>query len=197
MAPLQILIIGCSVAGPTLASFLLLSPQPTSQKPHITILERSSTLRTEGQNVDIRGAGVTIIRKLGLEPVIRAATSGEEGVQFVDADNRVWGAFAADKSGRMRTPTADIEILRGTLAEICFKRSKSISDEVQRGGGAGIEYIFGDYLDEMEEYGAKVHVHFAKSGQRQSYDLVVGLGQTGRKVRRGIWCGARRERRFV
>jgi 2-polyprenyl-6-methoxyphenol hydroxylase-like FAD-dependent oxidoreductase len=81
MAPLEILIVGCSVAGTTLSSFLLLSPVPAAAKPHITILERSSKLRTQGQNVDVRGAGVAVIRKLGLEKVIRESTTGEEGVQ--------------------------------------------------------------------------------------------------------------------
>lgn len=62
-APPRILIVGCGIAGPTLASFLLLADIPTAQKPHITILERESTRKAHlrGQNIDIRGAGVTII----------------------------------------------------------------------------------------------------------------------------------------
>ncbi|EXJ62464.1 hypothetical protein A1O7_02901 [Cladophialophora yegresii CBS 114405] len=174
MAPLKILIVGCSIGGPTLAMFLLLSDLPACEKPHITILERSSSIRKQGQNVDIRGAGVTIIRKLGLENVIRASTTGEIGVQIVDAANRVWSSNTADKSGHVSTPTADIEILRGTLADICYRRSQSISEEVQRAGGAGIAYMFGDHLDALEQDGNQVHVRFAKSGKRQSFDVVVG-----------------------
>ena len=121
MAPLSILIVGCGVAGPTLASFLLLSDLPAKEKPHITILERAPFLRAQGQNIDVRGAGVTVIRKLGLESAIRAAVTGEEGAQFVDANNQVWAQFSADKTGKVQTGTSDIEILRGRLAEICFK----------------------------------------------------------------------------
>lgn len=196
MAPLNILIVGCSVAGPTLATFLLLSPLPASQKPRITILERSSTLRTQGQNVDIRGAGLTIIRKLGLETVIRASTTGEEGVQFVDGENRVWGAFPADKSGRLQTPTSDIEILRGRLAEICWRRSKLVSEEVEREGGVGVEYVFGDYLEELEQDGSKVHVRFAKSGERRSFDLVIGADGLQSRTRRMVW-GAKGEKDMI
>ena len=174
MPPLSILIVGCGVAGPTLASFLLLSDLPPAQKPHITILERSSSRRAGGQNVDIRGAGATIIRKLGLEALIRSSTTNEEGVQFVDANNRVWAAFGADKSGRIQTGTSDIEILRGRLSEICYQRSQSLSDEVRKDGGQGVEYISGDYLEELEQDGQKVHVRLAKSGTRRSFDLVVG-----------------------
>ena len=40
MSPPSILIIGAGIAGPPLASFLLLSPLPASQLPSITIVER-------------------------------------------------------------------------------------------------------------------------------------------------------------
>lgn len=102
MAPPNILIVGCGIAGPTLASFLLLADIPAAQKPRITILERESTrsAHLRGQNIDIRGAGVTIIRKLGLEAQIRAST-GEEGVQLVDEYNRVWSQNRVDKSAKI------------------------------------------------------------------------------------------------
>lgn len=187
MAPLEILIVGCSVAGPALATFLLLSPLPASQKPHITILERSASLRTDGQNIDIRGSGVTLIRHLGLEGAVRASTTGEEGVQLVDSDNVVWSQFAADKTGKYQTPTSDIEILRGRLSELLWKRSKGVSDEVVRDGGKAVEYLFGDYLDDIENVGDKVNVHFAKSGQRRSFDLVVGADGLQSRTRSMVW----------
>lgn len=187
MAPLEILIVGCSIAGPALATFLLLSPLPASQKPHITILERSAALRTDGQNIDIRGSGVTLIRHLGLEAAVRASTTGEEGVQLVDSNNTVWSQFAADKTGRYQTPTSDIEILRGRLSELLWKRSEVVSDEVVRDGGKGIEYLFGDYLDDIEQIGDKVKVHFAKGGQRQIFDLVVGADGLQSRTRSMVW----------
>lgn len=187
MAPLEILIVGCSIAGPALATFLLLSPLPAFQKPHITILERSASLRTDGQNIDIRGSGVTLIRHLGLEGAVRASTTGEEGVQLVDSNNTVWSQFAADKTGKYQTPTSDIEILRGRLSELLWKRSKSVSDEAVRDGGRGVEYIFGDYLDDIEQVGDQVNVHFAKSGQRRSFDLVIGADGLQSRTRSMVW----------
>lgn len=187
MAPLSILIVGCGVAGPTLASFLLSTSEPVGEKPHITVLERSSSLRAQGQNVDIRGAGVTIIRKLGLESVIRASVTGEEGVRFVDENNVTWGMFAADKSGKIQTGTSDIEILRGRLAEICFGRSRDVSEKIERDGGKGIEYVFGDWVEELEQDGSKVNVRFAKSGERRSFDLVVGADGLLSRTRRMVW----------
>ncbi|KAI0121305.1 oxidoreductase [Xylariales sp. AK1849] len=188
MAPLNILIVGCSIAGPTLATFLLLSQTtPASQKPHITILERSSALRTQGQNIDVRGSGITIIRKLGLEAAIRASTTGEVGVKLVDKNDRVWAAIAVDKSGRIHSPTSDIEIMRGRMAELLFQRSKQVSDEVQREGGAGIEYVFGDCLDQIVQDGSKVRVRFAKTGHRRTFDLVVGADGLQSRTRTMVW----------
>lgn len=187
MAPLEILIVGCSIAGPALATFLLLSRLPASQKPHITILERSAALRTDGQNIDIRGSGVTLIRHLGLEGAVRASTTGEEGVQLVDSNNTVWSQFAADRTGRYQTPTSDIEILRGRLSELLWKRSKDVSDEVVRNGGKGIEYLFGDYLDDIEQIGNQVNVRFAKSGKRRDFDLVVGADGLQSRTRSMVW----------
>lgn len=187
MAPLEILIVGCSIAGPTLATCLLLSDLPASQKPHITLLERSPRVRKEGQNVDIRGAGVTIMKKLGMEKAVRARTTGEEGVQWVDDHNRICAAFAAGREGDASAPTAEIEILRGHLAEICFQRSKSVSDEVQEEGGKRIDFIFNDCLDELEQRNDQVHVHFAKSKQRQSFDLVVGADGLQSTTRALTW----------
>ncbi|KAI1614666.1 oxidoreductase [Exophiala viscosa] len=173
MAPLSILIVGCGIGGPTLASFLLLSSHDSQQRPRITILERSTT-HARGQNIDVRGAGVTVIRKLRLENAIRSATTGEEGTKFVDADNRVWAAIPADKSGRVQTGTSDIEILRGRLADLLYRRSKDVSQELEDEGGEGIEYIFGDSLEGLEQDSEKVHVRFAKNGERRTFDLVVG-----------------------
>ncbi|KAK4941307.1 hypothetical protein LTR10_018717 [Elasticomyces elasticus] len=183
MAPLSILIVGCGIAGPTLASFLLLSSDVSQEKPRITVLERS-TSHARGQNIDVRGAGVTIIRKLGLEHAIRSATTREEGNKFVDADNGVWAAIPADKSGRVQTGTSDIEILRGRLAELLYRRSKDVSQDAESEGGEGIEYIFGDSLAELEQDSQKVHVRFAKSGESRTFDLVVGADGLQSKTRR-------------
>lgn len=188
MAPPSILIVGCGIAGPTLASFLLLA----DKKPHITILERESTgsAHLRGQNIDIRGAGVTIIRKLGLEAQIRASTTREEGVQLVDVlENRVWSQNQVDRSGegRVQMPTSDIEILRGRLAELCWRNSRRISAEAESEGARGIEYVFGDYLEEIEQDGDIVRVCFAKSGEMRCFDLVVGADGMQSRTRKMVW----------
>lgn len=184
MAPLKVLIIGNSIAGPALASLLLLS----SCQPQITLLERSSTLRKEGQNIDVRGAGLTILKHLGINDLVRAHTTGEEGVQLVDAQDRVWATFLADRSENARsTPTADVEILRGTLAEILNRRLRQLSEEMERNGGQGVEFLFGDRLESIEQDGNRARVKFAKSGERRDYDLVVGADGLQSLTRSMVW----------
>lgn len=184
MAPLSVLIVGSGIAGPTLATFLLLSSQPVQDKPRITIVERSPQPRTQGQNIDIRGAGVAIIRKLGLEATIRASVTNEEGTRFVDSADRIWAEFAADKSGKVQTATSDIEVLRGRLADILYRRSLIVSEEVQKQGGHGMQYIHGDYPDSLEQEGDSVKVGFAKGSATRSFDIVVGADGLQSRTRR-------------
>ena len=187
MAPLEILICGTGVAGPTLATFLLLSPLPANQRPHITLLERAPALRPQGQNIDIRGIGVPIIRKLGLEKLIRASTTGEAGVKHVDANNRAWASLQAMDTEKVRSPTSDIEILRGRLADILYRRSLQVSDEAEKEGGKGVQYLFGDYIESLDQTGDKVRVRFAKSKETRSFDLVVGADGLQSRTRALVW----------
>ena len=195
MAPLNILIVGCGVGGTTLASFLLLGPDAPCEKPHITVLERAASIPAYGQNIDIRGAGATVIRKLGLETAIRSSTTNEEGVLIVDSDNKVWATNAADKTGKIQTGTSDIEILRGTLTDILYRRSRTVSDEVKKDGEAGIEYVFGDYLEHLWQDEQKVHVRFAKSREERTFDLVVGADGLQSRTRRTVFGQSGEENR--
>lgn len=131
---------------------------------------------SQGQNIDVRGAGVTVVRKLGLESAVRAHTTKEAGVHFVDEHNVVFAESPADRTGEVQTGTSDVEIMRGRLAQLCNERSVALSRQVQAAGGAGIEYIIGDSLQSLEQDDSaqKVHVQFSKSGERRTYDVVVG-----------------------
>ena len=168
-SPVRVLIIGAGVAGPTVAYFLSKSP---TRKFEVTILERSPELRTAGQNVDVRGAGADVIRKMGLEEAIRGATTAEEGVIFVDANNNTKATFPADKSGEVQTFTSDLEIVRGKLAMILYEATKDKA-----------EYIFGDYVSSLEQDEDKISVTFAKGHKPRDFDIVVGADGLGSKTR--------------
>jgi 2-polyprenyl-6-methoxyphenol hydroxylase-like FAD-dependent oxidoreductase len=55
MSNLRVLIVGASVAGPTAAYWF------ARAGASVTVIERFPTLRTGGQGIDIRTAGVTVM----------------------------------------------------------------------------------------------------------------------------------------
>jgi 2-polyprenyl-6-methoxyphenol hydroxylase-like FAD-dependent oxidoreductase len=188
----DILIVGCGIAGPVLVTLLLSSTQPITSLPRITILERNTHAISSGQNIDIRGIGKHVISKLGLTDEIKKATTGEEGVRIVDANNRIWAEYAADKTGKVETGTSDVEILRGRLAEIFLAKVKRVSKDVEARGGSAVEFIFDDSIRGLQQDNNKVYVQLAKGGQR-TFDLVVGADGLHSKTRRLTWRQAQDE----
>ncbi len=151
----SVLISGASIAGPALAYWL------NRQGVTTTIVERAPELRTGGQAIDLRGAGREVARRMGIEDAVRAAGTGEKGIEFVDATGKVKGAFAADDFADGNGPTAELEILRGDLAHILVD---AVADDT--------EFLFGDSIAEIDDDGEAVHVVFA-SGTRRTFDFVV------------------------
>lgn len=73
MRTLRVLICGAGVAGNALAFWL-------SRQGHVvTIVERALSLRTTGLQIDLRGHGVTVLRRMGLEKAFRSLSVDEEG----------------------------------------------------------------------------------------------------------------------
>lgn len=93
MAPLKVLIVGGGIAGPALAHWLL------RVDADVTIIERSPQMRASGQQVDIRAQGVQMIKKMGIEAAIRAASVPETRAQLVDRSGRTKAFFPAIRSG--------------------------------------------------------------------------------------------------
>ena len=138
----------------------------------MTVIERAPELRSGGQNVDVRGAGREVARRLGLEDAIGAATTGEAGVRFVDAEDHTIAAFPAGTSDS-DGPTAELEILRGDLSRLLVEQT------VDR-----VAYVFGDHVTALHEDDEGVHVTFAH-GEPRTFDLLVaadGIRSTTRAL---------------
>src|SRR5271166_1102520 len=63
------LISGASIAGPALAH------QLAARGWRTTVLERAPQRRDEGHNIDVRGAGREVVRRMGIEDDVRAANT--------------------------------------------------------------------------------------------------------------------------
>ncbi|PSN64691.1 FAD/NAD(P)-binding domain-containing protein [Corynespora cassiicola Philippines] len=164
---LNILISGAGIAGPCLAWWLH-HHFPTSTS--ITLVDRYPRPRTTGQAVDIRSTAVDVIRRMGLEPAIRAKTTTEEGLDFVYADGVNFARFPASGDVESQGFTSEFEILRGDLAGIFYEGTRGLE---------GVRYVFDEFVKEIvqeeeKEGGGKVRVRFANGLSDEEFDLVVG-----------------------
>jgi len=148
------LISGASIAGPALAYWL------NAHGWRTTVVERFDEVREDGQNIDVRGAGREVARRMGIEDAVRAESTGEVGTEFVDADGATLARFAAGESDSGGA-TAELEILRGRLSRIIVDRTRDRT-----------EYLFGDQITALDDREDGVEVTFAH-GPNRTFDVVV------------------------
>ncbi|TAQ88231.1 hypothetical protein B7494_g3464 [Chlorociboria aeruginascens] len=178
MSNLRVLIVGASVAGPTAAYWF------AKAGANVTIIERFAKLRINGQNVDIRTAGVTVMRKMqGMEAAVRAKTTQMDGISFVHEDGRPYAIMRATGDPNQQSLVSEYEIFRGDLAHILFDLTKD---------NEKIKYIFGEQVASMQQKDDAITVEFANGLSTSDYDLVVACdGATSRTRAIGLGCGVR------
>jgi len=162
----RILVTGASVAGTTAAWWL------GHLGNEVTVVERTPEFRDGGQNVDVRGVGREVLRRMGLEQAALDNGTGETGTAWVDADGRVAAKFATAELGG-DGPTAEMEILRGDLARLLYESAS-----------AKAAFRFGDSVRGIEQEGDAATVTFA-DGRVERFDAVVvaeGVGSATREL---------------
>ncbi|MGY4772795.1 FAD-dependent monooxygenase [Kribbella sp. CWNU-51] len=160
----RVLISGGGIAGPAVAFWL----RRFGFVP--TVVEVAPGPRPGGQTVDLRGVSRVVVERMGLMAAVGERQMHERGLEYVRANGRRAAAMPAelfDGAG----PVADIEILRGDLAEI-------LADAT-----GDIEYLYGDSIAKLDEDASGVEVTFAGGIQRR-FDLVVGADGVHSRVRR-------------
>ncbi len=126
----------------------------------VTVVERAPSLRTGGYKVDVRGAGVTALKHLGVYERARAVDVGMKQITYVRRDGRPIAALPADLLMGRRGD--DIEVLRGDLSEILYAET-----------AADVEYVFGDAIASLHDGPDGVDVTFERGAARR-FDYVVG-----------------------
>lgn len=150
-----VLISGASIAGPALAYWL----RHRGYTP--TIVERAPAPRPGGQTVDLRGAGRTVVERMGLLPAARDVSVDERGFAHVDRRGRRVAEVPADAFGG-EGMVAEIEVLRGDLAALFHDATREDT-----------EYLLGDSVAALDEDAGGVTVRFT-SGTERRFGLVVG-----------------------
>ncbi|NTF10736.1 FAD-binding monooxygenase [Agrobacterium rubi] len=162
----RILITGASIAGTTAAWWL------SRYGFDVTVVERTPEFRDGGQNIDVRGVGRDVLRRMGLEQSALERGTGEEGTVWVDEDGESVARFVTDELGS-DGPTAEMEILRGDLARLLYEPAQEQA-----------VFRFGDHIKRIEDGFDSVTVTFA-SGKAEKYDAVIiaeGVGSSTRKL---------------
>jgi len=154
----RILVTGASVAGNAAAWWL------GRHGFDVTVVEKAPEFRTGGQNIDVRGRGREVLRRMGLESAALARGTGEEGTAWVDERGRTAAAFRVDDTGA-DGPTAEMEILRGDLSSLLYEPARDHA-----------AYRFGDSVDAVEEDGDGVRVRFAGGGTERYEAVIVAEG---------------------
>ncbi|KUI64002.1 hypothetical protein VM1G_10785 [Cytospora mali] len=169
MSPLTVLIIGGGITGPALAFWL------SKLDCAITIIERAPNLRSSGQQIDLRGEGVTVMRRMGLEPAVRAKTVDEQGMQLIDNKGEVKAFFKANKTGKGKQSfTSEFEIMRGDLVRILYDVTKD-----------KCTYRFGTSIEDIDQHGNGVQME--RKATLGNFDLVVGADGQSSRTRRRTW----------
>jgi 2-polyprenyl-6-methoxyphenol hydroxylase-like FAD-dependent oxidoreductase/tryptophan-rich sensory protein len=165
----RILITGASVAGNTVAWWL------GRAGFDVTVVERAPAFRDGGQNIDVRGSGREVLRRMGLEQSALEQGTGEEGTAWVEANGRIAAQFlTADQDGD--GPTAEMEILRGDLARLLYEPAAE-----------RVTYRFGDSVTAIVEDDEAACVTFA-SGRTERYDAVIVAEGVGSATRRHMFA---------
>ncbi|MGY0004567.1 FAD-dependent monooxygenase [Micromonospora sp. I033] len=159
----DVLISGAGVAGPALAWWL----RRHGFRP--TVVERAPALRDGGYKVDVRGAALTVLDRMGLAEQVRRRDTGMRLARFVDASGAQLATMDAALFGGREGD--DVEVMRGDLARLLVAAT------------GDVEYLFGDSIAALDPAADGVHVTFA-GGLRRRFDLVVGADGLHSTVRR-------------
>ncbi|MGW2154966.1 FAD-dependent monooxygenase [Nonomuraea sp. NPDC001699] len=157
----NVLISGASIAGTSLAYWL---------RRHgftVTVVERASAIRTGGYKVDIRGAALDVIRRMGLLDAVTARATGMRVATHYDGKGRPVATMDAGLFGGREGE--DAEIMRGDLNELLYDLTRDDA-----------EYLFGDSVTAVADDGLVTFEH----AEPRRFDLVVGADGMRSNIRK-------------
>jgi 2-polyprenyl-6-methoxyphenol hydroxylase-like FAD-dependent oxidoreductase len=158
----RVLVSGAGIAGMATAYWL------HRYGFEVTVVERTPEIRRGGYAVDIRGAALDVLERMGLTARARREGTDTLATSFVDVRGR---RVATMERGFGVIDASDIEIMRGDLVRLLY-------EPTSRDG----EFIFSDSIAALEESGQGLLVRFEHASPRK-FDLVIGADGVHSAVR--------------
>ncbi|RFU34971.1 hypothetical protein B7463_g1361, partial [Scytalidium lignicola] len=154
---MKILVSGGGIAGNALVYWL-------SKLGHdVPVVEWFPSLRDNGLQIDLRGNGIEVIKRMCLEQAIRSKSVPEQGLQQIDNSDRCWANFPVNKFGKgLQSFTTEFGIMRGDLCQLLHNITKDRA-----------RFVFGTSIKSFEEKDSPVEVWFT-DGTTDRFDLLVG-----------------------
>jgi len=159
---MNVLISGAGPAGLTVAYWL------RRYGYSATIVERAPTLFVGGYKIDVRGAALQVLRRMGVHDAVAAAHTDMQGAVLVDKEGNVVNRMSGDDFGHRAG--GDVEIVRGTLCQIL------------RAHLGDVELLFGDTIQGIIQSSDTAQVQFTKNGVRE-FEFVIGADGLHSNVR--------------
>ncbi|MFG3495429.1 FAD-dependent monooxygenase [Streptomyces sp. NPDC047928] len=161
-----VLISGGGIAGTALAYWL----RRHGFAP--TVVERAPAPRRGGQAIDIRGVALDVVERMGLLEAAREHRTHMRGMSVLAADGTEVHRSTEYARSSGRLDSADIELMRDDLVRLLHGCARD-----------GVEYVYDDALDALDEGPEGVQVAF-RQGRARVFDLVVGADGLHSGVRR-------------
>jgi 2-polyprenyl-6-methoxyphenol hydroxylase-like FAD-dependent oxidoreductase len=165
----RVLVSGGGLAGPAIATLL------ARDGADVTVIEIADGVRPGGQAVDIRGAGRSVLSRMGLLDRARALSLRQQGIADVDSRGRRRTEMTVEDFGGEGL-VSEIEILRGDLAQVLVDASVE----------AGASYVFGTRISSLVDGPGGVDVTLA-DGTELTVDLVIGADGPHSATRRLVF----------
>ncbi|USP74427.1 hypothetical protein yc1106_01701 [Curvularia clavata] len=183
---LDILIVGAGVCGPIFALIM----QRANPNHNITVIERWPTLRTGGQQLDLKAQCIEIMRRLGLLEELRKVCVQEPGIEIVNSNGKKLMQLGVTKAGDKGTAfeiTNEFEFMRGDFVKIAYNASLKDRENLEAKGhkGGSLTYMFNTSLTGLSQSADSPTTTVTLStGATATYDLVVAADGQASRTRR-------------
>ncbi|KAK5098824.1 hypothetical protein LTS08_006202 [Lithohypha guttulata] len=170
MAVQRVLICGSGIAGTILAYWL------GKHGFDVVVLERSRSESQQGQIIDVEGPAQEVVKKMGLLDQLKAKTTHEAGLSFVDSSNTTFASIPAGATN----VSNEIEIMRPALVSTLLDAAASFPN---------VSVRYGCTVSNLEQTSSNVKAtieHVQSSGARtttETFDIIVAADGLRSKTR--------------